>query len=469
MASFFELVQEFFYSLFSRDPQEVEKRRALRALYERLRQVQPPCYRRSTNQILPALGFSVLQLAYLLAPLQELFAKTIENEDSGLAERYREYLAVARLPEALARRLADFSLEALRSRALNAESPMKELERIQKEFDQIMGAFTGPEFYSFDPDYTATERLAALARHDFGRLLALFEPGFDLRQKQRKPDFQPVSGDKALKELEDLYFILAGIELSEPVERNLYALLDRLERDRAESSKERVHTIFSRMQKLLGRELAPEVLLTLIKVLRQDPKHSPETIKEEVPFLHVVRERLSLAFRQDQERVLWEINENAIGGDLKTLFHGAELLEVGLYTQAAAQQLANRGLQGFHRVKPLRILKSFLYSHFQKELQEPIKRLLIEGSFANRIFENMLTSTAYSCEGLIGRIQRFEEELRSGQSAIDKIQKYLQLHDQGKTVLPLAAKAVESIEHEARKLVDAVSYTHLTLPTIYSV
>jgi hypothetical protein len=117
-------------------------------------------------------------------------------------------------------------------------------------------------------------------------------------------------------------------------------------------------------------------------------------------------------------------------------------------------ELADREFQSFHRVKPLRILKSFLYSHFQKMLQEPLKRLLIEGSFANRIFENMLTNTSYSCEGLVARLERFEEELKSGQAAIDKIRKFLQLHDQGKPMLPLVAKAVESIEQEARKLVD---------------
>jgi hypothetical protein len=454
MASFFEYLQELFFTLFSPNPEEAEKRRALRALYERLRQVQPPCYRRSGNQLLPALGFSFLQLAYLLAPLGELFSKTIENEDARLAERYREFLAVARLPEAQARRFPEFSLEAIRQRALNAASPLKELERIQQEFGQIISAFAGPEFYSFDLDYTATERLAALARHNFARLLGLFETGFDLRQKLRKPNFQPVPGDKALKELQDLYFILSGIELSVTVEHNLYALLDRLEREHSEASKERVDTIFSRLQKLLTRELAPEVLLTLIRVLKQDPKFTPETAREEVPYLHVARERLVFAFQRDQERVLWQINENAIGGDLKTLFHGAELLEVWGYTEAFAMELADREFQSFHRVKPLRILKSFLYSHFQKMLQEPLKRLLIEGSFANRIFENMLTNTSYSCEGLVARLERFEEELKSGQAAIDKIRKFLQLHDQGKPMLPLVAKAVESIEQEARKLVD---------------
>jgi hypothetical protein len=227
-----------------------------------------------------------------------------------------------------------------------------------------------------------------------------------------------------------------------------------------------VHTILNRLQKLLSRELSPDVLLSLLRVIKQDPKFAPDIVREEVPYLHLVRERLATAFQRDREQVLWEINENAIGGDLETLFHGAELLEVGLYTEAPAQELAKREYQSFHRIKPLRILKSFLYSHFQKELREPVKRLLIEGSFANRIFENMLTNTLYSCEGLAVRLRQFEEDLASGPSSIDKIQKYLQLYDQGKPVAPLLTKAVDGIEQEARKLVDEGSSSFYNLSVI---
>ncbi len=47
MASVFEYLQDFFLALFSRNPEEAEKRRALRTLAEKLRLVQPPLYRRS--------------------------------------------------------------------------------------------------------------------------------------------------------------------------------------------------------------------------------------------------------------------------------------------------------------------------------------------------------------------------------------------------------------------------------------
>ena len=115
MASVFEYLQDLFFAFFSRNPQEAEKRRALRSLAEKLRQVQPALYRRSTGHLLPAFGYNLLQLSYLLAPLAELFNKTLYGEDARLAERFQQHLAVARLPEAQAGRLARVSGQGRRN------------------------------------------------------------------------------------------------------------------------------------------------------------------------------------------------------------------------------------------------------------------------------------------------------------------------------------------------------------------
>jgi hypothetical protein len=454
MASMLEYLQDLFFALFSRNPQEAEKRRALRKLTDRLREVQPPVYRRSGGMLLPAFGYNLLQLSYLLAPLGELFQKTLFDEDAHLAERFRQHLAIARLPETLARRLPDFNLQAMRQRALSSASPIKELDKLQQEFEQFLEAFSAPQFYSFDLDFMAMDRLASLCRHDLGPLFKLFEPDFDPAQKGRKPSFQPVQAKKALKELLDLYFILAGIRLSEGVEANLFALLDRQERERSGAARERVRTVLGRLGKLLERELAPELLATLIRVVQEDPDSSPRVVSEELACLQSIKADLAAGFRKDQERLQREINENTIGGDLKSLFGGADPLEVPGYTAALSAQLAARGYESFARVKPLAILKSFILAHFEKSLRDPLKRLLVEGTFASKMIDLRFNNTFYACEGLDARLRELEESLVGGSLAADKLAKFLQMHDQGKPVAPLVGKTVETIEQEVRKLVE---------------
>jgi hypothetical protein len=455
MASVFEYLQDFFFMLFSRDPRGTDRRRALRVLAEKLRQVQPPVYRRSAGgQLLPAFGYNLLQLSYLLAPLDELFQKTLYSEDARLAERFRQHLAVARLPEAQARRLPEFGLQAMRQRTLASAGPIKELDKIDQEFQQLLAAFSAAEFYSFDLDFMAMDRLASLCRHDLGAMFKLFEPGFNPAQKGRKPNFQPIPAKKALKELLDLYFILAGIQLSDGVEANLFALLDRLEHERSGTARERVRTVLARLEKLLERELAPALLVSLIRVIQEDPEANPRAVSEEQASLQAIRAGLAAGFQQDRDRLQREINENTIGSDLRTLFGGAEPLEVPGYSEALARELSSRNYDSFARVKPLAILKSFILAHFEKSLRDPLKRLLVEGTFAEKVFELNFNNTFYGCEGLYGRLRQLEDALQSGSLAAEKLAKFLQMHDQGKPVAPLVAKTVETIEQDVRKLVE---------------
>jgi hypothetical protein len=189
-------------------------------------------------------------------------------------------------------------------------------------------------------------------------------------------------------------------------------------------------------------------------VAQEDPRFVPETAKEESSCLQAVKDGLNAAFQKDRERVRWEINENAIGGDLKILFGGAELLEVPGYDEETSHALAFRGYDTFTRVKPLRILKSFVLAHFEKALRDPFKRLLIEGTFANRIFENMCNDNLHRCEELHARLLELEEHVRGGATGGEKLNRFLQLHDQGKPVSPLIVKTVDTIESDVRRLVD---------------
>ena len=79
---------------------------------------------------------------------------------------------------------------------------------------------------------------------------------------------------------------------------------------------------------------------------------------------------------------------------------------------------------------------------------------MLEASFANRIFENMFANIFHGCEATLARLRQFEENVKSGSGSAEKIERYLALHDQGKPVRPLVAKTVETIEQDARKLLE---------------
>ena len=68
MAGLFEYLQDIVFSLFTRNPEEAEKRRRLRYLSDELRKIRPPYFRRVGGQILPGFAVTILQLAQVLRP-----------------------------------------------------------------------------------------------------------------------------------------------------------------------------------------------------------------------------------------------------------------------------------------------------------------------------------------------------------------------------------------------------------------
>jgi len=455
MLKFLEYLQDLFLTLIGRDPQEMERRRRLRAVNEELRRLKPNYYRKGSRVVLPDFAAAVLELLSCVRPLRELFDRTVCTEDTKLAQRYRDYLVVARLPAHLQDIYGTFVFANLRRRVLSAAQPEAELARIEQELNDFLGNLSDPEYYSFDPDYTGLQRLVSLCQHSYAHVLALFDPEYNPVDRQATPNFRPAPADEILTELLDLYFIIGGIDLSDGLQRNLDFLIDRLSREGAAEAKQRTHRVLARLRSLVGNHLSPAILLALIRSIKQDPQFAPEVISEQYYYLDEFRSRFREYYGRLRERIEWELHESEVQEDLQRLFRGAELLEIEGYNEQLARNLQEMDYDCFASVKPLRILKSFVVAYFMRSLREPLKRLIVEGKFENRIFQNMFTNTFFGCEALPQKIEQLEENLKdTGALSVKKLQHFLILYQQGKPVHNIVGKLCDGIETSLRKLLD---------------
>ncbi|UCF97954.1 MAG: hypothetical protein JSV89_00100 [Spirochaetaceae bacterium] len=433
----------------------MERRRRLRNLHEELKKVRPLYYRRSSGQVLPGFAVSVLNLALVLRPLRDVFEKTIDNPDLKLAQRYKEYLIIARLPEELQNLYASFSYPALKKRVLDSPAPEEELDKIDSELEQLIRGLSTGEFLSFDSSYTVINRLVSLCQHSFVSLLQMFDPALKSLENADPSIFQSVSGEDILQELLDFYFVLAGFDFSASVEKNIGLLLERLSRERAEEAKARLQKVLLRLQTLLAGNFTPETILILLRLIQKDPHFVPQSIQEESSFLEAFKNRLQINYQRSKERIDQQLRELAVREDLSRLFPHGQPQEIEGYREDIDQALQERDFDCFLHIRPLRIIKNYIRSHFLIELREPLKRLIVEGKFENRIFENMFTNTFYQCDGMQGRISQFEEELQgSSTQSIKKIPKYIELMDQGKPVYNMLVTVLETIEKESKQLVE---------------
>lgn len=454
MPSFVDTLLGFIRTFFSGDLKEAERKRNLREINSSLKLFNPPYFKASTAQLLPGFASYILLLWRVSEQLSEILKKTIHNQDNRLAERYRDFLLQARLPENESRKIVTFSYEHIKARIIEAASAKEELSKLDEEFKVLMARFSGEEFIHINEEIAQLEKLYNMGTFDYGRIISLFDSKFNAQDPANTFAGSPVSGEEATPELLDFFFILAGIDLTKGVEKNLTNLLQRQERERAAKSIAATGQLLVRLDKLLKQFISPQILLNLIRAINKDPYLNPESEKIIKPHLQSYLERLSNRYQMAKKRILQEEREKTVAHELKELFQDADLLELKGYNASMAQILADNDFLSFSHIKSICILKSFLYAKFQNNLEEALKKLVVEGYFEDKFFKTTLSSTFYGSEALIDKIRQFEEDLSgSGHITITNINKYLDNHNKGKPVTTALNKLVETIDFQADSLV----------------
>lgn len=458
MSSFWERLLNLLSVLWSRDSREAMRRSEIRKLRLALRSLQPPVYRHSTSQLLPGFAERVLALRQHLAPIAALLGATLRNAEPRLADRYRDELVELRLPDDLLSRLELLREEALRERLAASPAPAEELHKADLEMAELLRASTYSACGPIDEELTDLELLADLCQYDFLKLLRWFDPRLPSDADPAaatRHRFQAVSGLQVLGELEDLHFVLAPLRISEGMERDLVVLLVRLQRERASETREPLIQALARLRSFLEHSLNPSILLSLIRILQGDPFLQITFPRQQRPALKPYLDRFIQRYRAAGERLLRETREKALDQEIRKLFPGAELLEIGGYGEALGRSLAEAGFTPFGWVRPLRLLRSFACAHFERGIREGVSRLVEEGVFADPAFQENLGAAFRGCDAIREKIDGFEEQMRGADPVSSRaLQEQLNSHLQGRPAGATLNRIVEAIDGKARMLVE---------------
>jgi len=355
----------------------------------------------------------------------------------------------------------------MKERVLNAENPDKELERISKEFIDFQRNITDQKLGALNDEFSHLDKLISLCRFDWEQFFGLFDSSVNLSAHRYKPNFSPVDGKKAVPSLMDLYFILATLTLQRGIETNTAALMERLNPSKADDFKPKLNKLLIRMDKLLNTQITPELILNILKAIKEDPFLSPDVDTEKPNYLEDYKKRLSNHFNKIRDRIQRERNENAIEQDLQSMLGGADLLRIEGYSDEQNQRLNAKKLNSFSHVKPIRILKSFAVAKFEKLLRDQIKRLLAEGFFDNRSFLSKLSDNYYKCEKTIENIASFEEFLKENQHAgLPALEKYLNKQEQGANMKQPINKIVDNINLQAKNIIEQETTSYYRLASM---
>jgi hypothetical protein len=449
-------IKDWFARFLSRDPEETHRKVEIRKLQTALAELRPPYYRPKQNLVLPGFAHAIFRFNALLRPLTELARSTVASPDIRVSQRYFDYLIDRRLPPAEQERKRFFAYEGMTERIQGSLRSDEELEAIQREFQAFLYSLDALGTRAVNADLFEVDRFIDLCRHDYERIIGLFDPSANLDDPRYKPDFAPVPGEQVLPELVDFYYLTESFAFSPQLKENVLLLLEKRQPDSFDEAKKvKIDKIFSQLGKELSERLDRDILLALMRVIKDDPAYTPSTPRERKDFLDAYRRRLVTQFDKDKERILREQHENAIAVDIRSLFGNEDILEVDGYDEENDSLLRKESPNGLVWIKPLRILKTFVANDFEPQLKEAIKRILVEGYFDNKGFQNNLANILYQCERSGGRILEFEEQLRgTGRVSLVAMRRYIEEMRRGKDIGTFLNRLVDTINDKAREIVE---------------
>jgi hypothetical protein len=445
----FKTILEFFMQLFGLD----DTRREMKRLYAPIAHFKPPYYRLKNNIVMPGFAQDLYLFSQALKPLMDLADRTLAHPDLRVSRLYFDYLVEADLPPAELERKESFFYDGMKLRVENAVKADQEQEAIGRDFQRFLKDVESLVAGPLNSELADVERFIDICRHDWERVLGFFDPGASLEDSKYKPDFQPCDGDQLLPELMDINYLLSGFFFTPQLLRKVMRVFDRYAPASAASQSGRIEKMFATLNKVLQYRLSSHSLMALIRLIKRDALFQPDLRRERIDYVNQYKQRLVTQYERDRERLLRERHESAVSKDIQDLLAGIEVVPVDAYEEDNDAYLRRETPHGFTHIKPLGILKTFVNGIFEQQIKETVKKILVEGYFDNKGFQNNLANILYQCDRTMGRITAFEEGLRSNSRvSMGAVRRYVEEMRHGKDIMPFLEKLVEEINLKAREI-----------------
>ena len=451
--AFLRFLKALFARLFSRDPEEAARRAELRKIYAHLSDSQGGWYRPRQNLVLASFAQSLLDFARLLKPLSDLMKVTVASSDQRVARRFLDFLIECRLSQVGLELRRTLTYEGMNDRLLNTLDSEAEIDRMDSDFQTLLAELEGLGPRRIDEELDAVSAFVDLCRFDFERLLALFDPGVSIENPKKRGDFAPVEGEQVLPELLDLHFVLEHFVFEAHLRENVIRLMDRKATDVDDSRHQQVAKRVEKLDHLLAGPLDPARLLSLARAIKGDPRFEPSIPENKGEHFAAYKQALVGQFEKDRDRIQRERRETTVTADIAALFGSQEIDTIEGYDEEMDAYLRRESPCGFLWIKPLRVLRTFDGSVFEQIVKEPLKRILVEGYFDNKVFQNNVANVLYQCEKSASRIADFERQLTgNGRMSTMALKRYVEEIRRGKDITAFLGRIVDGINGMARDI-----------------
>ncbi len=452
-------IQDFLESIFSSSSPEYKKKHQLKLILAQVRSIEPPLYRQD-GMLLPPFPATLYQIYQFMQPINEILSATVANPDRRVAERYRDYLLELALTPEQRQLRKSFTFEE-RTRDLVAQPlpPERAIEEQGKQFASFLKVLDSASMRQAGVLLLKIDALADFCQFDFNAFFSNFDPAFTAHEGQdttvESPSFHSVEVAEIVPLLLDLYYLLVKLDLGAPVV-DVVSILEAKRRGNQlnEEIRNKMNRIVQAVIWLLQKRMPKDILLSVIRLVKDDPEFVPQQPQFAADHLARYREHITELFHSDSNKLVKEQQDNEISTMVRATFGERRLETIEGYSEETNALLQEFTLYSLEWIKPIQIIKTFNKHYFEPHFKQILRSVIVEGYFSDRTLQSSLSSAYYYCEAVTSKMGDFERLFGDNQPCSVKILTgYLTELEKGMDFEKPLQKMVENMNNHAKAFI----------------
>ncbi|MDE5898638.1 MAG: DUF5312 domain-containing protein, partial [Treponemataceae bacterium] len=417
---------------------------------------QPEIYKNGC--LLPNFAEAMRVLYVNAKPLDDLFYVTIGGNDLQRSRRFEAQLVFTGYSPADQKVIESLSYEE-RKREL-AESSMttsQVFDRQRRNLDRVLRLLNSDVFRKIDSDLNSLHLLVDFCKFNFVTVLQIFDPQYISADLQYEPSYQPASIEKFSEILEDLYFQVAGLTLTNSTVSMVSALAQL--RKSGQVNQAELELFAANIKKIayvLKHIVSPEKIRTLICYSKADSNYQPKASSYKDSACRNFEMIMQTKFKADEQRIKTEAKNENIRSKLSELFGDAPLQTMQGYNAEMSEKLVAGSQAAFLWVLPMEILKTFCHIYLPDSIKALFNNIVIEGFFNNPTYKTEFSADVYAALDVEKNVQQFEDSFSTGSKyAVSLLEGYLKDSHKDQDFFKKLEQLVSGINAEAIKLISS--------------
>lgn len=447
---------DIFDSIFRRSAPEVQRKQLLKKMDVEIQAFQPLICK--TGILQPNFGEAIYILYKNAHPLDDIFSETISTADLPRRHRFEAQLIITGYDSQDQETISALQFQNRKEDVISEQNNPDRIYMHQRHLlERVIKDLNTENFKKIDHDILTLRQLVDLCHYNYVPFLQLFDSNFIPSDFKYQPTYSSVDISQAINLIEDLYYQISGLKLTNSTGAAILALC-RLRKgtDLDENEKKQVLGYLKKINFIIRQVLQPEKLKQIIRYFKADLNYEPAISAYTGSPRQEFATMLQSKFNSDEQRIKTEIQDEMLSREIEQLFPKGILEPMQGYNQDYSEKLQSETPLSFQWILPIRVLKTFEKQYVSESVKALLDDVAIEGFFNNSNYKTTFSQVVYSVINLDQEFADFENSFSPNErNSVAALDGYIKDNRKDKTFYSRLEKMVHTINNEAHSLLQS--------------